>query len=210
MPRKKKETKKAMPTGKEEKAPKKKVKRVREKAQAPKAVPEVEKKKVAPPTLEKAEAPHPIEEVKKEKVEVKPREKKKAKETVAQYYGIGGRKTSLSRVWLTAGQGKIEINGKPLEEYVSYREVLKEVVRRPLKITDTVGRYDVQAKIRGGGVASQADALSHSIARALIELNPDFKVPLKREGLLTRDPRVKERKKYGRKRARKRFQYTKR
>ena len=209
MPRKKKETKKAMPAGKEEKAPKKKVKRVREKVKAPKAAPEVEKKKVAPPPPEKIETP-PVEEVKMEKAEVKPREKKKTKETVAQYYGIGGRKTSLSRVWLTAGQGKIEINGKPLEEYVSYREVLKEVVRRPLKITDTVGRYDVLAKITGGGVASQADALSHGIARALIELNPDFKVPLKREGLLTRDPRVKERKKYGRKRARKRFQYTKR
>jgi len=202
MPKKKTEIKKE-----KEKAPKKKAKKAEEKAvektvemaKEPKV--EAQKKAVQPLEPEKAA---PV------KAHVRHVEKKKAKEAKATYYGSGGRKTSLSRVWISVGTGRIDVNGRPLDQYVAYRDVLVEAVKRPLKITNTLDRYDVVATISGGGIASQAEALRHGISKALTELNPDFRGALKREGLLTRDPRIKERKKYGRKRARRRFQYSKR
>ena len=126
------------------------------------------------------------------------------------YYGTGRRKEAIARVWLTSGSGKMVMNGKPLTEYFCNRRLLEFTINRPFKATQTGGRYDVFAELYGGGVPSQADAVRLGIARALVRLNPAFKTILKREGLLTRDPRVKERKKYGLKRARRAFQYTKR
>ncbi|MFA4858733.1 MAG: 30S ribosomal protein S9 [Candidatus Margulisiibacteriota bacterium] len=137
-------------------------------------------------------------------------EKKTVKPEGVFYYGTGRRKTAIARVWLRPGQGKFSINGRDLPDYAAGRFVLEVAARRPLIVTNTQSAYDVFAKILGGGVASQIGALSHGIARALLTLNPDFRKKLKVEGLLTRDPRAKERKKYGRKRARKRFQYSKR
>jgi len=126
------------------------------------------------------------------------------------FSATGRRKTSIARVKLSQGKGDILINRRPLMNYMANRDVLGIMVKKPLVITDTLSKYDVFAKVEGGGVASQAGALSHGIARALLLVSPDFRGKLKKEGLLTRDPRMKERKKYGRKKARKRFQYSKR
>jgi len=125
------------------------------------------------------------------------------------FYGTGRRKTSVARVWVKSGEGIVRINRKALEEYFS-REILRTLVRQPFEATDTLGKYDVMATVRGGGLTGQAEAVRHGIARALLEIDSTLRPYLKKANLLTRDPRKKERKKYGQKAARKRFQYTKR
>ncbi|HEY6102339.1 MAG TPA: 30S ribosomal protein S9 [bacterium] len=123
--------------------------------------------------------------------------------------GTGRRKNAVARVRLLPGSGKIIVNGKPAEEYFP-RLALQTSLRQPLEVTNAVGRYDVVATVIGGGVAGQAGAVRHGIARALSQSDETMRSPLHKNGLLTRDPRMKERKKYGRKRARKGFQYSKR
>jgi len=126
------------------------------------------------------------------------------------YYGTGRRKNAVAKVWLISpGQGRITINSKPMGQYVG-RETLEMLVREPLELTDTLGRFDVRADAIGGGIAGQAGAVRHGIARALLNYDENLRSALRRSGLLTRDPRIKERKKYGRKRARRGFQWTKR
>lgn len=121
----------------------------------------------------------------------------------------GKRKSSIARVRLKLGSGQIIVNGKTMDEYFP-REALQIMVRTPLEKTETLGRYDIEATLCGGGVAGQAGALRHGIARALEKLDPNQRLTLKRAGYLTRDPRKKERKKYGQKGARARFQFSKR
>ena len=125
------------------------------------------------------------------------------------FYGTGRRKNAIARVRLVEGNGKITINGKDINEFFGL-ETLKVIVRQPLTVTNTTAKYDVVATVKGGGFTGQAGAIRHGIARALVKVNEEYKNVLRAEGLLTRDPRVKERKKYGRKRARKRFQFSKR
>jgi small subunit ribosomal protein S9 len=125
------------------------------------------------------------------------------------FLGTGRRKRSVARVRLTLGEGQITINDKPIEEYFP-RSVLQQIVRQPLDVTQTLARFNIKAKAEGGGIAGQAGAVRHGIARALVEMDGSLRPELKRNGLLTRDPREKESKKYGRKRARKRFQFSKR
>ncbi len=124
-------------------------------------------------------------------------------------YATGRRKTATARVFLREGSGKITVNGRDFENYFP-NEVLRMLVRQPLELTGTSGRFDVMATISGGGASGQAGALRHGISRALLEVDNGFRDRLKTEGLLTRDPREKERKKYGRAKARKRFQFSKR
>ena len=127
-----------------------------------------------------------------------------------QYYATGKRKNATAKVWLVpGGTGTITVNGRTLPEYVQ-RPTLEAIVMQPLHLTDTAGQFDIKAKVLGGGVAGQAGALRHGISKALIVANPELRPPLRRGGFLTRDPRVKERKKYGRKRARRGFQFSKR
>jgi small subunit ribosomal protein S9 len=122
---------------------------------------------------------------------------------------IGRRKTSVARVILRNGNGKITVNGNEFEH--AFPQLLsREDILNPFKVTETVGNYDVLVNVQGGGTTGQAQAIRLGIARALIELNPDFRPALKKEGFLTRDPRMVERKKYGRPKARKRFQFSKR
>ena len=125
------------------------------------------------------------------------------------FYGTGRRKTSVARVWVKSGEGIVKINRRALEEYFS-REILRTLVRQPFEATDTLGKYDVMATVKGGGLTGQAEAVRHGLARALLEIDSTLRPDLKKANLLTRDPRKKERKKYGQKAARKRFQYTKR
>ena len=125
------------------------------------------------------------------------------------YYGSGRRKTSVARVRLYMERGPIVVNGKPMEEAFGWRS-WQEMVTHPFRVTDTSGQFRVVAKVSGGGVVSQAGALKHGISRALIVADPALRTRLKKAGLLTRDAREKERKKYGLKRARKAQQYTKR
>jgi len=127
----------------------------------------------------------------------------------ARYYATGRRKNAIAKVWLAAGEGIITINGRPINEYLG-RKALELLVHQPFEITNTVGKYNVIAKCVGGGKAGQAGAVRHGISRALTEAGPDLRTPLRRLGYLTRDPRVKERKKYGLKRARRAFQFSKR
>ncbi len=122
---------------------------------------------------------------------------------------VGRRKTSRAIVKMTEGEGKIIINGKPLENYFPLATQRQEVIK-PLKVTETDGKFDVDVKSLGGGISGQIDAIKLGIARALVKYNPDFTSKLREFSLLTRDPRMKERKKYGLKGARKRFQWTKR
>ena len=124
-------------------------------------------------------------------------------------YATGKRKYAIARAWIEPGQGEITVNGRSLEHYFSMLPHRVQV-ESPLEKTNTLGQYQVRASVCGGGVAGQAGALRHAIAKALVHANPDFRIPLKKEGMLTRDPRVKERKKYGQKGARSRFQYSKR
>ena len=126
-----------------------------------------------------------------------------------QYYGTGRRKTSTARVYLRPGTGEVRVNRKTFEEYFP-NQTLRTVIRQPLALTDTAGKFDIIANVAGGGPAGQAGALRHGITRALMEFNADLRPALKQAGLVTRDPRVKERKKYGQKGARKRFQFSKR
>jgi len=130
-------------------------------------------------------------------------------ERQAYFYGTGRRKTAVARVRLMPGNGTIIINGIPYEELFPRLEHRRAIVQ-PLLVTETIGKYDVVAKAEGGGISGQSGAVSHGIARALVKANESFKPILRQYGLLTRDPRVKERKKAGLKRARKAPQYTKR
>lgn len=125
------------------------------------------------------------------------------------YYATGKRKTSIARVWLTPGEGAITVNRMPIDDYFD-RETSKMVVRQPFELTGTIGNFDAFITVRGGGKTGQAGAVRHGITRALVEANADLRDTLKRAGLLTRDARKKERKKYGQPGARKRFQYSKR
>ena len=125
------------------------------------------------------------------------------------YYGTGRRKNAIARVRLTEGSGKITINGKDIEEFFGM-ETLKVIARQPLTVTNTTSKYDVIVKVTGGGFTGQAGAIRHGIARALNEANSEFRPILKSNGFLTRDPRMKERKKYGLKKSRKAPQFSKR
>ncbi len=122
---------------------------------------------------------------------------------------VGRRKNSVARVYLRSGNGKVAINKKTIEDYFPLRDNQNDVLT-PFKVTETEGKYDVFVNVRGGGVSGQSEAVRLGIARALIDINADFRPALKTEGLLTRDPRMVERKKYGRPKARKRFQFSKR
>jgi small subunit ribosomal protein S9 len=125
------------------------------------------------------------------------------------FAGTGRRKRAVARVKIALGQGVILINKKPADEYFG-RQSLLQIIRQPLEVTQSGSRFDVTVKAEGGGIAGQAGAVRHGIARALIEMDESLRPALKKSGLLTRDPREKESKKYGRKRARKRFQFSKR
>ena len=127
----------------------------------------------------------------------------------AKYYGTGRRKKSIARVYLTPGTGKITINKRDIDEYLGL-ETLKVIVRQPLTVTDTVSKFDVLVNVHGGGYTGQAGAIRHGIARALLQADADYRPVLKKEGFLTRDPRMKERKKYGLKAARRAPQFSKR
>lgn len=124
-------------------------------------------------------------------------------------YGTGRRKESVARVWIYPGDGEMEINGKSIEEYFP-RPTLRYQVMQPLEVSSGTGRYRIMATIKGGGISGQAGALSHGIARALVDCDETLRTDLKKAGLLRRDPRMKERKKYGLKKARKRPQFSKR
>jgi small subunit ribosomal protein S9 len=125
------------------------------------------------------------------------------------YFATGKRKNATARVWLEPGEGKVMINGKPSDEYFP-RQAWRYLVLQPFQITETIGKYNAFASVFGGGLSGQAGAIRHGISKALLAVLPQLRVRLKKEGLLTRDPRSKERKKYGQKGARKRFQYSKR
>ncbi|MFW9604445.1 MAG: 30S ribosomal protein S9 [Trichlorobacter sp.] len=125
------------------------------------------------------------------------------------FYGTGKRKSSVARVWLKPGAGRIVVNNKALDEYFG-RETSKMVVRQPLELTENVGKFDIFVNVCGGGDSGQAGAIKHGITKALLEADPELRGDLKKAGFITRDSRVKERKKYGRAAARKRFQYSKR
>ena len=126
------------------------------------------------------------------------------------YYGTGRRKTSSARVFLAPGKGRFLVNGDEWKEYFGERPLIEQIIKQPLRETHTVSKYDIHVTVEGGGTMGQAGAIRHGIARALLEANPALRPALKRAGLLTRDPRMKERKKYGQKGARKRFQFSKR
>ncbi|MBW2579824.1 MAG: 30S ribosomal protein S9 [Deltaproteobacteria bacterium] len=118
------------------------------------------------------------------------------------YYATGRRKTSVARVWLTPGEGSVTINKRSIDDYLK-RETAKMIIRQPLELTETLGKFDIYVNVRGGGISGQAGAIKHGISRALLVVNPDFRPLLKKSGFLTRDSRVKERKKYGQPGARK-------
>ncbi len=125
------------------------------------------------------------------------------------YYGTGRRKTSVARVWLIPGGGAIVVNRRPFEDYFP-RETLRMVICQPLQLTNTLGQFDAKINVGGGGIAGQAGAVRHGIARALLQFDDGLRQTLKKAGFLTRDPRMKERKKYGQPGARSKFQYSKR
>lgn len=125
------------------------------------------------------------------------------------YTAVGRRKESVARVRICSGSGKIRVNRRKFENYFT-RETHRIIVQRPLELTGVVEKFDVYANIDGGGMSGQAGAMRHGIARALLQVTPEQRITLKKDGLLTRDPRAKERKKYGQKRARKNFQFSKR
>lgn len=126
-----------------------------------------------------------------------------------QNYGTGRRKSATARVFIRPGSGEIVVNKRKLEEYFP-NEVHRMVIRQPLHLTDSANKFDILVNVNGGGLAGQAGAVRHGLTRALIELNPEFRTRLKKAGFVTRDPRIKERKKYGQKGARARFQFSKR
>jgi small subunit ribosomal protein S9 len=127
----------------------------------------------------------------------------------ARYYGTGRRKSSIARVYLVPGTGKVVINKRDMDEYFGL-ETLKLIVRQPLVLTDTVDKFDVLVNVHGGGFTGQAGAIRHGISRALLHADADYRPTLKKAGFLTRDPRMKERKKYGLKAARRAPQFSKR
>jgi small subunit ribosomal protein S9 len=126
-----------------------------------------------------------------------------------QYYGTGRRKSATARVYLRQGNGEVQVNRKPFERYFP-NETLRMIIRQPLQLTETTNKFDLVINVAGGGPAGQAGANRHGITRALIAYDGDLRPALKHAGLVTRDPRIKERKKYGQKGARKRFQFSKR
>ena len=126
-----------------------------------------------------------------------------------QFYGTGRRKNSVARVYLVPGDGKITVNSRDIDDYFD-KETLKMIIRQPFDVTETLGRFDVKAKVEGGGSTGQAGAIRMGIARALLLADEGHRPPLKRNGFLTRDPRMKERRKYGLKKARKAPQFSKR
>lgn len=126
-----------------------------------------------------------------------------------QHYGTGRRKTSAARVFLRPGTGNIKVNGGAFEKHF-FDEVHRMIIRQPLQLSDTVDKFDILISVKGGGGTGQAGAVRHGISRALVEYNPELRPVLKKAGFLTRDPRMKERKKYGQKGARGRFQFSKR
>ncbi len=125
------------------------------------------------------------------------------------WYATGRRKTAVAKVWLTPGTGKITVNGREPAEYFR-RKALVVMLDKPFETTSTTGKFDVKARVLGGGLSGQAGALVHGIARALEKADSELRLPLKRQGFLTRDARKKERKKYGQPKARKKFQFSKR
>ncbi|MBW1636441.1 MAG: 30S ribosomal protein S9 [Deltaproteobacteria bacterium] len=126
-----------------------------------------------------------------------------------QFYATGKRKNAIARVWLSPGTGKVTVNKMEADDY--FGRIFKgHKIEKPFKVTETTEQFDVTATLKGGGKAAQVDALCHGIAKALLVTNPETRLPLKQSGLLTRDPRVKERKKYGQKGARAKFQFSKR
>ena len=126
-----------------------------------------------------------------------------------QYYGTGRRKTSVARVYLRPGTGEIKVNKRSFENYFP-NEALQMIIRQPLRLTETVSKFNILVNVDGGGISGQAGAIRHGITRALMQYNLDLRPSLKKAGFVTRDPRMKERKKYGQKGARKRFQFSKR
>jgi len=130
-------------------------------------------------------------------------------ESVMRVYGTGRRKSSVARVWLTPGEGKIQVNERSMDDFFP-RPTLKMLIAQPLKVVGLEGKYDVNATVIGGGTSGQAGAIRLGIARALVRVDETMRTALKKAGLLTRDPRVKERKKYGQRGARARFQFSKR
>jgi small subunit ribosomal protein S9 len=130
-------------------------------------------------------------------------------ERTAKYYGTGRRKNAIAKVWLVPGTGTVTINGKPMGEYLG-RRTLETIVLQPFEAVNAVGQFDVVVQALGGGIAGQAGAVRHGISKALLGVGDEMRTTLRRQGFLTRDPRVKERKKYGRKRARRGFQFSKR
>lgn len=132
-----------------------------------------------------------------------------AESKIQEFLGTGRRKTAVARVRLASGSGKITVNGRALENYF-LTETLRSVIAEPFSATETAGKFDVRVNVQGGGPSGQAGAVRHGISRALIKADANYRPNLKSEGLLTRDPRMKERKKYGQPGARKRFQFSKR
>ena len=130
-------------------------------------------------------------------------------ETKAYFYGTGRRKSSVARVRVYSGNGKITINGRDIDDFFGL-ETLKLIVRQPITLTNTADKFDIVVNVKGGGVSGQAGAIRHGLSRALVTLNPEYRATLKAAGFLTRDPRMKERKKYGLKAARRAPQFSKR
>ena len=164
--------------------------------------------------VEETENPKKEKVEKVEKVELAPKASRKTKSKSStskevSYCATGRRKNAVARVRLRPGKGGFNINGKTLEAYFG-REIICDFVKTPLKLTENLEKFDVTARVVGGGVSGQAGAVQHGIARAILEVSETLRNPLKRAGLLTRDPRMKERKKYGLKKARKRPQFSKR
>jgi small subunit ribosomal protein S9 len=125
------------------------------------------------------------------------------------YQATGRRKNSVARLWIQEGDGKFVVNEMALNEYFT-RDTARMVIKQPLELTDMLGKFDVFINVSGGGTSGQAGAVKHGISKALVEFNPEFRSILKKAGFLTRDPRAKERKKYGQRKARARFQFSKR
>lgn len=125
------------------------------------------------------------------------------------FYGTGRRKNAIAKVWITPGEGNIEVNQQSLDEYFG-KKTLVMVVKQPLELTDTVARFDIKARVKGGGTSGQAGAFRLGLARALVDADPELRSALKAAGFVTRDPRMKERRKYGLKKARKASQFSKR
>ncbi|SEA08230.1 SSU ribosomal protein S9P [Desulfuromusa kysingii] len=125
------------------------------------------------------------------------------------YYATGKRKTSIARVWMKPGTGVITVNKRPLDVFFG-RETSKMVIHQPLELTDNLGKFDFFINVSGGGISGQAGAIRHGITKALLDVNPELRGTLKQAGFITRDSRIKERKKYGRKAARASFQFSKR